>query len=134
MEQLGLIAVFLFVLLVLLGSGVWVGLALLGVAFVGMELFTDRPHRGRYDHDHLDHFILVVPDCTATVYLNGRNSVSDTLVERYVQGTGALVERAARRLVAYQYRWLRRVRRCLGILCRNPDHGRQNVDTGIAPA
>ena len=43
MEQLGLIAVFLFVLLVLLGSGVWVGLALLGVAFVGMELFTDRP-------------------------------------------------------------------------------------------
>lgn len=43
MEQLGLITVFLFVLLVLLGSGVWVGLALLGVAFVGMELFTDRP-------------------------------------------------------------------------------------------
>ncbi len=43
MEQLGLIVVFLFVLLVLLGSGVWVGLALLGAAFAGMELFTDRP-------------------------------------------------------------------------------------------
>jgi C4-dicarboxylate transporter DctM subunit len=34
---------FLFVLFLLLGTGVWVGLALLGVAFVGMELFTIRP-------------------------------------------------------------------------------------------
>ena len=37
------IAIFLFVLFLLLGTGVWVGLALLGVAFVGMELFTTRP-------------------------------------------------------------------------------------------
>lgn len=43
MEQVSLIAIFLFVLFLLLGSGVWVGLALLGVAFVGMELFTTRP-------------------------------------------------------------------------------------------
>ena len=37
------IALFLFVLFFLLGTGVWVGLALMGVAFVGMELFTTRP-------------------------------------------------------------------------------------------
>ena len=37
------LAIFLFTLFFLLGSGVWVGLALLGVAFVGMELFTTRP-------------------------------------------------------------------------------------------
>jgi len=43
MEQLAPIIIFLFVLFALLGSGVWVGLALLGVAFVGMELFTVRP-------------------------------------------------------------------------------------------
>ena len=43
MEQLAPIAIFLFVLFLLLGSGVWVGLALVGVAFVGMELFTSRP-------------------------------------------------------------------------------------------
>ncbi|MVA99166.1 TRAP transporter large permease subunit [Nitratireductor sp. CAU 1489] len=43
MEQLLPIATFLFVLFLLLGTGVWVGLALLGVAFVGMELFTARP-------------------------------------------------------------------------------------------
>lgn len=43
MEQLLPIGIFLFVLFLLLGTGVWVGLALLGVAFVGMELFTTRP-------------------------------------------------------------------------------------------
>jgi C4-dicarboxylate transporter, DctM subunit len=43
MESLGPIIVFLFVLFLLLGSGVWVGLALVAVAFVGMELFTTRP-------------------------------------------------------------------------------------------
>ena len=43
MQELAPIAIFLFVLFLLLGSGVWVGLALLGVAFVGMELFTVRP-------------------------------------------------------------------------------------------
>ena len=30
-------------LFVLLGSGVWIGLALTGVAWIGMELFTSRP-------------------------------------------------------------------------------------------
>ena len=43
MEQLAPIAIFLFVLFMLLGTGVWVGLALVGVAWVGMELFTTRP-------------------------------------------------------------------------------------------
>ena len=35
--------VFLFVLFTLLGSSIWIGLALMGVAWVGMELFTLRP-------------------------------------------------------------------------------------------
>jgi len=43
MQEFQLIALFLFILFLLLGTGVWVGLALLGVAFVGMELFTSRP-------------------------------------------------------------------------------------------
>ncbi len=43
MAELAPIVIFLFVLFVLLGTGVWVGLALLGVAWVGMELFTMRP-------------------------------------------------------------------------------------------
>ncbi len=43
MDQLLYTLVFLTALVVLLGTGVWVGLALLGVALVGMELFTVRP-------------------------------------------------------------------------------------------
>ena len=43
MTEFAATGIFLFVLFLLLGSGVWVGLALLGVAFVGMELFTTRP-------------------------------------------------------------------------------------------
>ncbi len=43
MEYIGAIGLFLFVLFLLLGTGVWVGLALVGVAWVGMEVFTTRP-------------------------------------------------------------------------------------------
>lgn len=43
MEQLTLIVVFVFVLFFLLGSGVWIAISLIGVATVGMLLFTDRP-------------------------------------------------------------------------------------------
>lgn len=43
MEQVEFAALFLFVLFFLLGTGVWVGLALIGVAWVGMILFTARP-------------------------------------------------------------------------------------------
>ena len=43
MEPFYAIGIFLFILFLLLGSGVWIGLALLGVAYVGMEMFTGRP-------------------------------------------------------------------------------------------
>ncbi|SMF73485.1 TRAP transporter large permease [Candidatus Pelagibacter sp. HIMB1321] len=43
MENLVLTVIFLFTLFFLLGSGVWIGLSLMGVAYVGLELFTNRP-------------------------------------------------------------------------------------------
>lgn len=43
MESFYVISIFLFVLALLLGSGLWVGLSLLGCAYIGMELFTSRP-------------------------------------------------------------------------------------------
>ena len=43
MENLYLTVIFLCTLFFLLGSGVWIGLALMGVAYVGMEMFTVRP-------------------------------------------------------------------------------------------
>lgn len=43
MEHLLPTLIFLLALLLLLGTGVWVGLSLLGVALIGIELFTPRP-------------------------------------------------------------------------------------------
>lgn len=43
MEEFYLVSIFLFALLLLLGTGVWVGLALFGVAYLGLEMFTTRP-------------------------------------------------------------------------------------------
>ena len=43
MTELYATVIFLFVLFALLGGSVWIGLALMGVAWVGMELFTSRP-------------------------------------------------------------------------------------------
>lgn len=43
MNELALTVVFVSVLFFFLGSGIWVAISLLGVATVGMVLFTDRP-------------------------------------------------------------------------------------------
>jgi tripartite ATP-independent transporter DctM subunit len=43
MHETVLVLIFLFVLFFLLGSGVWVGLSLIGVAWISMALFTTRP-------------------------------------------------------------------------------------------
>ncbi len=43
MAELYPVFIFLFVLFLLLGTGVWVGLALFGVACLGLEMFTTRP-------------------------------------------------------------------------------------------
>ncbi|HEX2113269.1 MAG TPA: TRAP transporter large permease subunit [Alphaproteobacteria bacterium] len=43
MDQLVLTVVFLVALFFLLGTGVWIGIALLGVGWIAMEFFTTRP-------------------------------------------------------------------------------------------
>ncbi|NOR64000.1 MAG: TRAP transporter large permease subunit [Rhodobacteraceae bacterium] len=43
MDEFALVSIFLFALFLMLGTGVWVGLALFGVAYLGLEMFTDRP-------------------------------------------------------------------------------------------
>ena len=43
MEEIYAITLFLFVLFLLLGTGVWVGLALMGVALGGLGLARRRP-------------------------------------------------------------------------------------------
>ncbi len=43
MSDLGITILLIVALFVLLGSGIWIGLALAGVAWIGMELFSSRP-------------------------------------------------------------------------------------------
>jgi tripartite ATP-independent transporter DctM subunit len=43
MNDVGIALALIVALFLLLGSGVWIGLALMGVAWVGMELFSTRP-------------------------------------------------------------------------------------------
>ncbi len=43
MDEVGLTIIFLLVLFGLLGSGLWIAMSLIGVATVGLLMFTDRP-------------------------------------------------------------------------------------------
>ena len=43
MNDLLITALLVLTLFVILGSGVWIGLSLSGVAWVGMQLFSSRP-------------------------------------------------------------------------------------------
>ena len=43
MDEIYLVIIFMGALFLLLGTGVWVGLALFGVAYLGLEMFTTRP-------------------------------------------------------------------------------------------
>jgi C4-dicarboxylate transporter DctM subunit len=43
MSDFWITALLVFALFAILGSGVWIGLALSGVAWIGMELFSSRP-------------------------------------------------------------------------------------------
>ena len=43
MNDLGITLILVAALFVILGSGVWIGLTLSGVAWIGMQLFSSRP-------------------------------------------------------------------------------------------
>ncbi len=43
MQEIYLVSLFMFALFLMLGTGVWVGIALFGVAYLGLEMFTSRP-------------------------------------------------------------------------------------------
>jgi hypothetical protein len=72
----GLLVLSLFLIL---GSGVWIGLTLSGVAWIGMQLFTARP-AGRHGRDHLGGIIELDTYCTAALYFDGRDSVSHSSI------------------------------------------------------
>ena len=132
MENAYIIVLFLFVLFLLLGTGVWVGLALIGVAWVGMELFTSRPVGGR-DADNDMVRVVILDTCgTSAVHLDGRDPLSNAIIRRHVPRAGPVDGAPSGWVGAHQYRGLYGVCRRFRVFRRDIDHGRQDVDPGIA--
>ena len=125
--------VFLFVLFTLLGSSIWIGLALMGVAWVGMELFTLRPAGDAMITTIWTGGIVVDADCAAIVIWMGEILYRTRLSQDMFRG------------LAPWMRWLpggcctqisRVAQFCCGfrIISGDTDHSRQNVDPGTAQA
>ena len=90
MESFALAAAFLFALFALLGAGVWVGLALMGAAYIGMALFTDRRPATRRRRRFGVGFELVF-DRAAAFHLDGRDFASHAARARIVSRSRAVV-------------------------------------------
>ena len=134
MDELYLTGIFLFVLFLLLGTGVWVGPGAAGRR-LGRHGAVHQPAGRRcHDHDDLDRVVVLGADRLAAVHLDGRDPVQDPAVGGHVQGPGALDGPAARPAAAHQHRRLHGVRGGVGQLGGNRHHGRQDVDPGAAPA
>jgi hypothetical protein len=71
MDGLALTLIFLFVLFLMLGSSVWIGVSLLAVAWVGMELFTSTAGRRCHGAQHLGRGVGLDADRPAAVRLDG---------------------------------------------------------------
>ena len=95
--------IFLFVLFGLLGGSVWIGLALMGVAWVGMvQLDAHRP---------------------AALYLDGRDPLSHPIIGGHVSRSRAVDALSARRAFAHQHRGLHDLCGGVGFLCRDAQYG-----------
>ena len=134
MDGFALTGIFLFVLFLLLGSGVWVALALLGVGVVGMELFTARPAGDAMITTIWRSSSSWTLTASAALHLDGRDPVPDPPERGHVQGPCTLDGQLAWPAAAHQRRRLHGLCRGLGQLGRDHDHGRQDVDPGASPA
>ena len=75
MSDFAITGLLIAALFLLLGTGVWIGLALIGVAFVGMELFTTRPVGDAMAVDDLGLVVELDPHRAAALHLDGRDPV-----------------------------------------------------------
>ena len=78
MSDIAITALLVLSLFLILGSGVWIGLTLSGVAWIAMELFSARPAGGRHGGDHLGFVLQLDAHRPAAVCVDGRNPVSYT--------------------------------------------------------
>lgn len=128
------IGVFLFVLFFLLGSGLWVGLALMGVAYMGMIGFTPRnPGSSMSITIWSSASSWTLTSLPLFIWM-GEVLYRTRLSEDMFKGLGAVAVASARRVVAHQCRGLHGLCCGLWLFGGNADHGGQNVDPGVAKA
>jgi len=95
-----LIALVLIVaMFAILGAGVWIGIAVLGVAWIGMELFTTRPGGDALALTVWGLAVELDPDGAAAVHLDGRDPAQDAPVRRAVRGLAPWLQRVPGRLL-----------------------------------
>ena len=117
-------------LFALLGSGVWIGLALAGVAWIGMELFSSRPAGDAMAVTIWGIGVVVDADRAAAVLLDGRDPVPHAAVRGHVQGPGAVARAPARPPAAHQHHRLHDLRRGVGLVGRHLRDDRQDDAAG----
>ncbi len=133
MGEIYLTGLFLLVLFLLLGTGVWVGLALLGVAWCRHGAVHLAPGGRRDDHHDLAGLLLLVADRLAAVHLDGRNPVPHATFRGHVQGPVSLDGATCRAALLHT-----NIVGCTvfaavsGSSAATADHGRQDVDPGAA--
>ena len=117
-------------LFALLGSGVWIGLALAGVAWIGMELFSSRPAGDAMAVTIWGIGVVVDADRAAAVRVDGRDPVPHAAVRGHVQGTGAVARARAGPAAAHEHHRLHDLRGGVGLVGRDLRDDRQDDAAG----
>jgi C4-dicarboxylate transporter DctM subunit len=86
MSDLAHHALLVVALFLILASGVWIGLTLSGVAWIGMQLFSVAPGRRRDGGHDLGLGLQLDADRAAAVHLDGRDPVPHAAVQDMFRG------------------------------------------------
>jgi hypothetical protein len=90
MSDLAITALLIAALFLILGSGVWIGLTLTGVAWIGMQLFSSRPAGDAMAVTIWGSASQLDADGAAAVRVDGRDPVPHAAVAGHVPRPGAL--------------------------------------------
>ena len=74
---------FISLLLIFLGSGVWVGISMIGVSTIGMMMFTSRPV-GDAMATTMEYGLVLVTYSFTTFCLDGRNFVQNKIIRKLI--------------------------------------------------
>jgi len=125
MNDLLITALLVVTLFLILGSGVWIGLSLSGVAWVGMQLFSSRPAGDAMSvtiwGSSSSWTLTALP-----LFMDGGNSIQNSPQSRHVQRLSTLVASTTWALASHQRRWLHHLCCRIGIVGRHLRHDWQN--------